>query len=138
MKDYKYEASLITKEGVDALLKFLPYFCNKRSRFGTQSKNIDMTVIPSTLTKKANDFYEACYEHKFVQNFDWGKWSQSQQSLVHNGVGIESLDLTDIGRLLMTHIRGDRFCDGHLLAVMRSGQIARILERLAVLRENQT
>jgi len=47
-----------------------------------------------------------------------------------NEHGIESADQKGIGQLLTAHIRGDRFNDGHLLHVMDSGQMDRILKRL--------
>jgi hypothetical protein len=53
-------------------------------------------------------------------------------------VGIESLDLEGIRKLLTTHIRGDRFSDGHLLKMLRSNTITKILERLKVLREQMS
>ncbi len=138
MKDCEYDVSLITREGIDALLHFLPYFNDDRARFGTEVSITDGCIAPSILTPKSMEFYEACYEHNFVQDFDWGEWSQSRQGMVSCGEGIEDLDLAGIGRLLTAHIRGDRFCDGHLLGVMRSGQMAHILERLMELIESTT
>lgn len=131
-----YTASLITREGIDALLQFLPYFSSKRPSFGSEASIHDGRVEPSVLGETSEEFWKACYKHNFVQDFDWGEWSQSRQPLISRGEGIEDLDLADIGRLITTHIRGDRFCDGHLLEVMRSGQMARILERLSVLRRS--
>lgn len=90
---------------------------------------------PSILATKSNEFCQACYEHGFIQDFDWSEWSQSQQRLVSTGDGIEGLDLVNIGRLLTAHLRGDRFYDGHLLEVIRSGQMASILSRLDAVKE---
>jgi hypothetical protein len=133
MKNTEYDSSLITHEGVDALLRFLPYFVNIKGHYGTETKNDNDGLGNAMLTKEATEFCEACYENKFVQDFNWSEWSQSRQKLISSGDGIEDLDLADIGRLLTAHIRGDRFCDGRLLAVMHSGQMTRILKRLVVL-----
>ncbi|MCC5846248.1 MAG: hypothetical protein JJU05_18525 [Verrucomicrobia bacterium] len=138
MEDDNYEPSRITEKGIDALLIFLPYFRNINTCFGTQPDTIDMTVLPSAFTEQSTAFYKACYDHNFVQDFDWGKWSQSKQGLINKGLGTEELNLADIGRLLTAHFRRDRFCDGHLLKVMQSGQIARILDRLLVIRGEST
>ncbi|MFW5792247.1 MAG: DUF6508 domain-containing protein [Desulfohalobiaceae bacterium] len=43
---------------------------------------------------------------------------------------IAQADIDRIIRLLTTHIRADRFCDGHLLSVLENGSIVRILTRL--------
>jgi hypothetical protein len=137
MKDRKYDASLITCEGVEALLQFLPYFEDRCARFGEEASVTDGCVFPSILTTESIAFCEACYEHSFIQDFNWGEWSQSRRRMISSGEGIEGLDLAGIGRLLTSHLRGDHFCDGHLLGVMRSGQMARILKRLTMLKEDK-
>jgi len=138
MKEQEYDSSVIRREGIDALLSFLPYYQNKRAHFGTAPRMIETSLHCSKLTRKSNDFYQACYENGFIQSFDWQAWSEANIELVVNGEGIESLSIEGIGKLITTHIRGDRFVDGHLLQVMKSGQMARILERLQVLRKSTT
>jgi len=130
MEASEYDASQITRKGVDTLLQFLPYFSDQRTSFGDDASVTDGWVEPSIVDRKASDFCDACYEHGFVQDFDWGEWSQGRQRMITTGEGIERLDLAGIGQLLTAHLRGDRFSDGHLLEVMRSGQMARILRRL--------
>ena len=138
MKDCEYDVSLITRDGINALLHFLPYFDVKLGRISTEASITDGCIAPSVLTQKSTEFYEACYEHNFIQDFDWGEWSHSRQRIISCGEGIKDLDLAGIGRLLTAHIRGDRFCDGHLLGVLHSGQMAHILNRLAELRGSTT
>jgi hypothetical protein len=65
-------------------------------------------------------------------------WSKENSDLVNSGIGIESLDLEAIRKLLTTHIRGDRFHDGLLLEVLRSKTITKILERLKAIRNQMS
>jgi hypothetical protein len=130
----EYDETLITITGIDTLLGYLPYFSSKRARFGQPMRIDHGCTTFSSLTKKSQRFCNACYTHHFVQPFDWHAWSREHERLVFNGDAIEELCLADIGRLLTTHLRGDRYCDQHLLGVMRSGQMRRILKRLQQLR----
>ena len=129
-----YDVGLLTPARMDALLEFLPYFQNQRARFGKPPTVVDMVASPTIFTEKSLRFYDACYETRFVQPFDWSAWTSRHERLVFRGEGIENLALEELGRLLTTHVRGDRFNDGHLLEVMRSGQMGRILARLRQLR----
>jgi len=47
----------------------------------------------------------------------------------------DDIDLSTAIRLLSLHLRADRFNDGHLMAVLQQGIIARILHQLARLGE---
>lgn len=55
--------------------------------------------------------------------------------LADGSVQLEQLDLLDTLRLLTAHIRADRFCDGHLAGVLRSGQFQAGLRQLGRLIE---
>ena len=131
----EYDLKFLTLAGMDALLEFLPYFQNKRSRFGKEPDVENHVHRPSLLSKKAIQFIGLCETTHFIQPFDWGAWIQDHPRVANRGDGIEELSLEELGKLLTAHVRGDRFCDGHLLEVMRSGQMARLLERLLQLRE---
>jgi len=82
------------------------------------------------LSDKASDFVTACYEENFVQPFDWTNWSNEHKPELNLEGFIEEADLLTIVKLLTSHIRGDRFCEGHLLSVMGDGTILKILNRL--------
>lgn len=136
MTTYEYNETLLTIAGIDALIGYLPYFSNKRARFGHPMRIDHGCVTYSSMTRKSQQFCDACYHYNFVQPFDWHAWVREHERLVFDGNDIENLSLGDIGRLLTSHMRGDRYCDQHLLKVMRSGQMRRILERLQHLRSN--
>ena len=129
---------MITPAGIDALLKFLPYFQNRRSRFGSPAECERGAVSCSVLSSRAQRFYKACYRHHFVQEFDWGTWLDAAKKLHESPEELAKADLESIGRLVTFHIRYDRFCEGHLLEMMESGHIGQILARLQCLREKCT
>lgn len=128
-REHSYNINLITDEDIRTLLAYIPYF-ESENNFGEYAKFENGSVGNSILSEKASDFMRACYDHHFVQPFDWSKWAEKNYTLSHEGKDIDTLNLEGIGKLLTTHCRTDRFCDGHLLNVMENGQILRILTRL--------
>lgn len=84
----------------------------------------------ASLSDRVMEFVEACYQANLVQSFDWSAWAKKNADLAHEGKGIESADLDGIIRLVTAHIRADRFVEGHLLEILKSGLMRRIVERL--------
>jgi hypothetical protein len=126
---------LVTQDGIDRLLSFIPYFEATGSGFGSDlavEKVDDKTfeLLPATLSGKALDFFDACYAGKFVQDFDWQGWREEHESELASEAFIGRADLATIVRLLTVHLRADHFCNGHLLSIMRDGTILGILRRL--------
>ena len=125
---------------IDQILAFLPYFKGGGDGFG-QNAHFDEKVfdkgcvLPSVLNEKTSEFVRACYNLGFIESFDWMAWSREKSDLVNSGIGIESLNVEEIRKLLTNHIRRDRFHDGHLLEMLRSRTITRILERLKEIRK---
>lgn len=125
---------MIKPEGIDALLEFLPYFQNERSRFGASAECDAGVMYGASLSRKAERFCKACYRHNFVQPFDWGEWHETASRLQEHPEDLDQADLETLGRLLTFHIRADRFNDGHLLETMLSGHTGWVLARLQRIR----
>lgn len=126
---------LVTQDRIDRLLSFIPCFDAAGSGFGLDAavEKLDaktLELLPSTLSGRASDFFYACYDAKFVQDFDWQRWGDEHEADLRSAAFIGQSDLAAIVRLLTVHFRTDRFCDGHLLSVMRDGTIRKILSRL--------
>jgi len=132
-KPQEFDATLISDVDMRAVLAFRGLFSAGNVQVGTPPEicrgRIGCWVYSGTVLR----FIDACSEHHFVQPFDWGAWAREHRELVELGRGLESADLATIGRLLTTHVRLDRFSDGHLAAIIKSGLLARILDRLHVL-----
>lgn len=127
----------ISNEGIRRLLAFLPFFDHDGTNYGTgpviaaaKSRKKAITIFPGTFSAKVSEFIKACYEENFVQPFDWGKWRERHEDDLASDAFVAKADITTIIRMLTVHIRADRFCDGHLLSVMKDGTIYRILRRL--------
>jgi hypothetical protein len=75
-------------------------------------------------------FMRACYENGLVLSFDWGAWADETHKYMKDPELITAASLRTCMKLLTTHLRAERFCDGHLEEVLRSGHIATVLRRL--------
>ena len=66
--------------------------------------------------------------------FDWPSWQDVANCYFTDSAALESADLLTLRKLLTTHVRMERFVDGHLATVFESGHLVAILERLKALR----
>ena len=142
MSDSRIDASLVTEDGVRHILSFLPRLSARGVNFGESPRIEDadknrVSLLPATLSETVLEFVHACYDENFVQSFDWSEWSHQHQAELSDEAFIAFADIARIVRLLTTHIRADRFCDGHLLSVFEDGTIVRILKRLKEISSEQ-
>lgn len=78
-----------------------------------------------------DEFMQACYDNGFVQRtFDWPAWAKEGSRYVSDATLVASANLATCIKLIMASVRYERFCDGHLGEVIKSGHIAAILRRL--------
>jgi Family of unknown function (DUF6508) len=70
--------------------------------------------------------------------FDWPEWQPLAQQYVEDGTLLGSASLETCVRLVITHIRKDRFCDGHFRYMVESGHIESLLTRLEAIRKTMT
>jgi hypothetical protein len=75
------------------------------------------------------EFTEVCYANGLVLGFDWGAWSYRARRYMENPNLVKAASLETCLKLLTTHLRAERFCDGHLAEVLRSGHITAVLRR---------
>lgn len=127
-----FNPNLLSEEGIEAISAYRSFF-ETNNEFGIweQGRNSRPWTLPiCNLRREANEFITKCYDHNFVQIFDWGKWSSENEELVNFGAGIEDLEIEGIIRVITAWCRGDRFCSGTLLGVMNDGLMLRLLMRL--------
>ncbi len=122
-------------EEIDALLAFLPILEQPGFQFAEHcggEKNADGTIqMPyMMLTEPASRFVKALYIHNFIQPFRWSQWQDEAQRYLGDPSLIEQADLETICRLFTTHVRKDRFCDGHLEDMFECGHFMGLLRRL--------
>ncbi|MEO8541199.1 MAG: DUF6508 domain-containing protein, partial [bacterium] len=81
------------------------------------------------------EFVRACATHGWVTpGFNWNAWSVTARSYVDEPGLLEAADLSTIQKLITTHVRANRFIEGHLAAVIENGHFAAILVRLHEIR----
>jgi len=121
-------------EQIDAVLAFLPVFTQPGISFGEwRAPEGQMPYYADS--REVRDFVAALYKHRFVVSFDWPSWQDEAKRLMNEPGALAEADLLTLRKLLTTHVRADRFNEGHLGSVLESGHVAAILRRLQVIRE---
>lgn len=131
----------ISLDDMDALLRFLPIFESRHFSFGKvvpckKTAPREFTAAYADLCPEAVEFEQALYDHSWVIGFDWGAWSQEARSYELDPEKVKRADLLTLRKLLTSHVRADRFCEGYFLRVLQSGLTTAILRRIAELRQN--
>jgi len=121
---------------LDALIGFLPAFQDPSFAFGRMISPPDgVFVMPwRELSDVASAFVKAIYANGWCVPFDWGAWQNQAQQYVASPERVAAASAEVLEKLLTTHVRQDRFCEGHLAAMAECGHLRAILERMAVLR----
>ena len=130
------DPTLVTPDGIDNVLRFLPELLAPEATYGDDlnAKLVgpqEIEIGGGGLDDEGIAFVEACYAANLVQSFDWMRWTEESPGIAGSAEFIGSADLRAIIALLTTHIRGCRFANGHLVEVFRDGLIAEILLRLS-------
>ena len=113
-----------SKSSVDVILEVAPDFNALRSE--SQSKKV-ITALA--------EFVSIIYATDFVISFDWMKEFKDSKDLdPKNLKPLENADLPMLRKLLIAHLRLDRFCQGHLQALVSTGYMEKMLARLKTLR----
>lgn len=132
-------AKAISTGGIDRVCQFLPTFERKDYQFahveGGKYEDGTFTLPYYTYSHEVLEFESLLYKENFIYSFDWTKWQKQAEKLCIDPKALQSADLLTIRKLLTTHIRKERFCEGHLLSVLESGHISDVLRRLKELRQ---
>lgn len=118
----------IGPEQIDAALAYLPIFERPGYRFGAWDQ------AGYCYSPEVNDFIQTLYAQDIVIRFDWPSWKESAQRYMEDPQAVDTSDLLTLRKLLTTHVRADRFVEGHLASVLESGHITAILRRLRRIR----
>ena len=116
-----------TRPAIEPLLRFLP----RLEGSGVPIKGAMSSRPPRAISsEEADRFIQALYEHGWVTDFDWGAWQEVAVSYFNSPESLRGADIPTLQKLLTTHARKDRFIEGHMLEMLKSGHIALILRRL--------
>lgn len=119
-------------EQLDIILKFLHIFSQEGYKFG------EWVAEPGhfpyfSYNPDVEAFIVAVHRASLL--FDWTSWSDEARRYQAHPDALARADLLTLCKLLTTHVRADRFNEGHLATVLESGHITAILRRLKEIRE---
>lgn len=124
----------LTLQNLDKVLAFLPLFERKDTKF-YEIETDPLTIDPYIYTYDVNRFVSTLYEEGFVLPFDWEAWfNDSKRCLSYEPTVLACASLDTLQKWITTHVRAEHFCNGHLAQLIDSGQILKILQRLATIR----
>ena len=128
-----HEANHISKAGIEKLLSTIPLIENFSGTWvehHIEKRGDILCCGGATNAAPVMAFYRAFDESGLFIRFDWPSWQKEAARLYDDPSLIDQADLETIRRLLTTHIRKDRFCEGHLASACESGHIVAVLKRL--------
>lgn len=93
---------------------------------GSAAARMPNAIWPPVL----DDFVRTLYSDGFIGAFDWPTWAHGEgRRFMQDQGALAEASLDDLRRVLISHVRADRFNEGHLLAEYQSGTLAAILRR---------
>lgn len=100
-----------------------------------KSEDHAISIGPATYPAPVLAFLHSLSDSRLFIPFDWGSWQDEAARLFSDPGLIQEADPLTIRRLLTTHVRKERFCEGHLAGLCESGHIVSVLKRLKQLWE---
>jgi hypothetical protein len=124
-----------TSKQIDAILPFLDAFERMGFRCGEWPVAPETSVIPHfEHSDPVEAFIQALYDNRWFTSFHWTKGQEKAAQYVDSPDLLASADAERIRKLLTTHVRKDRFCEGHLASMFENGHIVALLQRLKGIR----
>jgi hypothetical protein len=77
-----------------------------------------------------DEFVHRVYQSNIIISFDWMQWDKGKEIIESKTTDFSSFDKYTLCKLLVTHVRNDRFCDGWLVSCFDNGSILGILKAL--------
>jgi len=105
------------KENVEAVLLFLPYFCNPKNEFykvvdTKKGKDGIYTLGYESYNEDTSRFYKCLHNENFMQPFAWGEWQAEAFKYMGNHDMLLNADIITLVKLFTLIIRKNRFCEG--------------------------
>ena len=129
------ETRLPTSEDIAELVAFLPQlyeegFTPIRKWHGGQPDDGVIEMPWPEYNKLIKEFFQIASSECWC---DYNYQNEETVRMLENHDVVRNASLSQIKTMLTFCVRGERFCDGHWASMIESGNIRRILERLAEL-----
>lgn len=82
------------------------------------------------------EFLVDVYTSGFVVSYDWPQYYAENKSLLNDAAALQAMDLDSFRRIVIAHLRMDRFSEGHLRHLLDTGYFAALVERASQLRSS--
>ena len=126
------EYAQINQEDIEAVLAYVPILSDPKFSFG-EWRTPEGQFPHYFFSSEANRLIDAL--NKLIIVFDWPAWKEEAQTLMENPDALAKADLPTLRKLVTTHVRAERFNEGHLASQFKSGHLLAILQRLKEIRE---
>ena len=124
----------IGPEQLDAVLRYLPIFSQPGYVFGEW--HMPEGQFPFyAYNDEVMEFIQELSNQDIVYVFNWVEWQEEAQRYMTDPEALQQADLLTLRRLLVTHLRTDRFVEGHLASMMENAHITAILRRMSDIRD---
>lgn len=122
-------------EDIRAVVAFIDVFDSPDFSFGQheggdRQEDGAITMPHFVMSDDTRKFIRALHKHGFIRPFNWPDWQNEAQRYVKQPEALNNADLDTICKLFTTHVRLERFCEGHLASMFKCGHIILLLERL--------
>jgi hypothetical protein len=117
----------INREEIEAVLAYIPTLSDAGFSFG-EWRTHEGQFPQYVFSAEADKFIKAL--SKLIVVFDWPAWKEKASIIMEDPGALAKADLLALRRLITTHLRAERFNEGHLAAQFESGHLLGILKRL--------
>ncbi len=76
------------------------------------------------------EFIKRAYDNNIMIGFDWMHWEEGRKIVESETKDFSGVDKYTLCKLLIAHVRNDRFCDGWLISCFADDIILNILKEL--------
>ena len=75
-------------------------------------------------------FHKIVYEIPIIIEFHWLNWDKLETFVKDENFDFDTIDIPTKCKVITAIVRGDRFCEGNLIAEFESGLILKILKSI--------
>ncbi len=130
----------VTKENIDKILEFLPYFEDEANKFfehiPPKKEKTGIYHIPYyDPAPQILDFIHILQTQNFLLPYDWDNDMPRILGLINRFRPMSEANLLDIRKIFITLSVGEKFCDGYLANAANRGIVLDALKRLEEIRK---